>query len=90
MRRHIGFQGNMVGSGTAPGCALRTDQIDKHSSHRSRGYCQEMLSILPIDLTRAFQTDERFVNERRGLEGVAGPMASHVARGLTSQLGVEE
>ena len=48
-----------------------------------------MPTVLPIDHTRVRQADERFVHERGGLEGVAGPLAPHVVRGLASQFGVE-
>ena len=64
-------------------------EIDEHPSHRSRSYREKMPPVLPIDYTRVRHANERFVHERGGLEGVAGPLAPHVVRGLTSQLGIE-
>ena len=70
---------------TEPGLGV----IHQDTSHLPRGHGEEMRAVLPGDI-HLDQLDERFVNDGRGLQRVARPLALHVAAGAVAQLLIYE
>src|SRR5262249_27580166 len=65
-------------------------EIHEYVAHRLSRDCEEVSSILPVDSTVAHQADKRFVNERRGLQSVIGPLSPEITRGEPVQLLVNQ
>jgi hypothetical protein len=55
--------------------------IDQDAPHPQGGHREEVRAVLPAHAARVAQAQVSFVDERRGLEGVAGAFAGHVAMG---------
>ena len=68
---------------------FRARQVDEHTPHRAGGDGEKVVSIVPIDLPRVVQPEERFVDEGRRLKRVAGALAAHVLRRAGSELVVQ-
>src|SRR5262249_2606919 len=47
--------------------------------HRPRRHCEEVSAILPVRFFLIYQSQECFVDERRGLQRVPGALAIHMA-----------
>ena len=69
---------------------VATGVVDKDPPHDLRGHTKEMRAIPPIDPPLIDQSQIRFVDERRRLQGVPHPLASKLARGDAAQLGIHE
>jgi hypothetical protein len=65
-------------------------RIHEDPAHRPRGHREEMRPVLPAHLTDVDQPQVRFVDQRGGLKGVAGPLACHVMPGEAVQLVMDE
>ncbi len=63
--------------------------IDQDAAHLAGGDGEEMRAVLPGHV-HFDELDERFVDDGRGLERVAGPLALHVAAGAVTQLLIYE
>src|SRR5712691_8468949 len=66
-------------------CALYEDL-----AHGEGGNGHEMRTVLESPRALPDQPDERFVHERRGLQGLAGPLAVDVAGRQAAELFVDE
>ena len=77
-------------SSAAFGRMLFACDVDERPAHRPSGDGQEVTAILPVDLVRAGQTQERLVHERRGLQQIARLLATEEQGSLLSELGVEQ
>jgi hypothetical protein len=64
-------------------------EIHEGVTHGTAGDSKEVPPILPVDLMGIRQPQERLVNERRGLEQIAGSSPTHVLRRLLSKLTIE-
>ena len=63
--------------------------VDQDAAHLARGHGEEMRAVLPGHV-HLDQLDEGFVNDGGRLQGVAGPLAFHVAAGAVAQLLIYE
>src|SRR5205085_12565177 len=70
------------------GCRMPAGVVHKDAPHRLRGDAEKMGAVLPADSPLIHQLQERFMDERRGLQGVVAPLAPEVAGGQPAQLGV--
>src|SRR5690349_24588484 len=64
--------------------------IDQQTAHCSRCDRKEMLTILPVSLTRLDETKIDFVHQGGGLERVIRPLTSHQTPGKHMQVRQDE
>ena len=62
--------------------------IDEDPPHHHGSQRHELRAIRPVDPTLIDQAHECFMDERGGLEGVIGALATHVARGEPPKLAI--
>jgi hypothetical protein len=64
--------------------------IDQDPAHDLRRHTKEVRPILPIDLPLIDEPQVHLMNERRRLQGVAGPLAAKLARRYATEFRVDE
>jgi hypothetical protein len=64
--------------------------IDQHLTHHARHERQKVRPVLDIQFRLVEQLEERFVDERRGLERMSGPLPAHERARNPPQLAVDE
>ncbi len=74
----------------ALGRIVATGVVDEDPPHDLCGDPEEMRPIPPIDLALIDESQIRFVDERRRLQGVARPLTTKLAPRDAAQLGVHE
>jgi len=70
--------------------AARARRVHQDAAHRARRHREEVRPVLPVDLADVDHPQVRLVDERRRLEGRAGPFAGHVVAREAVQLAVDE
>ena len=70
--------------------ALGSREVDENPPHQPRGHREEMRAILPLHLPYVDEPDKGFVDQRRGLQGVADAFVRHVAACEAAQLVMDE
>jgi hypothetical protein len=70
------------GAGAALLETLGARHVDQHAAHLPRGHRQEVLAVLPLHVLDVDQTQVRLVDERGGLQAVAGAFTSHARRAM--------
>ena len=63
-----------------------TGVVNKNTPHRFGRRGKEMSLVVPIGLVVAAQAEPGFVDQRRGLEGLAGSFSRHLLRSQSAQL----
>ena len=70
--------------------AARARVIDEHPPHHLRGDAKKVRAVLPGDALLPDQLEVDLVHERGRLKGVSGGFVTQEARGLLSQLAIDE
>jgi hypothetical protein len=70
--------------------ALRAGDIDQDAPHQPRRHRQKVGAVLPVHLSDVDQPQIRLVDERRGLQGLAGSLAREASLRDSPQLTVHE
>ena len=74
-----------------PFCApTRPCFIDQDPAHDLRRHSEKMGAVLPLDILPVHQPQIGLVDERGGLEDVAGSLSRHLARGQVMQFLVDQ
>ena len=76
-------------SASLPG-AVPAGVVDQDSAHHPRGHPKKMCSIVQIDLALVDKPQVHLMNQRRGLQGVIGPLAPKLTRGHAAELRIDE
>ena len=79
VRRYLGslIERNHPQVCTAFGIIPGAREVDKNAPHHSRASCKEVRPVLPLHIPPVDQPKVGFVDERGGLQHVAGPLARH-------------
>jgi hypothetical protein len=64
--------------------------VHEDAAHHFGGHSVELLAVLPAPVRLLREPQPGFVNERSGLEGLAGDFAGHLVRSQTAQFVVKE
>ena len=64
--------------------------IDEHAPHQAGRNPEKVRAVLPADAPGVGQPEKRLVHQRRGLQGVAAPLAAHVPSSQAAQLRLHE
>jgi hypothetical protein len=64
--------------------------VDEDAAHHLRGDAEEVCAVLPLHLRLVDEPHVGFVDERRGLQGVADALLAQVARRQPPQLAVDD
>jgi hypothetical protein len=64
-------------------------EIDQDLAHHVSRESHEMRAAVPVNVV-ADETDVCFVDQRSGLEGVVGPLATHIGFGEAVKLGINQ
>jgi hypothetical protein len=75
----------VFGAGAATLAAFAAGAGDKDAAHRLGGGAEEVRAVLPRLVRRVHELQPGFVDERGGLERVAGGFAGHLVRGQAAQ-----
>ena len=68
----------------------RARVVDEDASHQLRGDAVEVRAVLPADVLLVYQPEVGFVNQRGGLQCVAGALPADVLAGQPAQLPVDQ
>ena len=69
---------------------MPTGAVDQDPAHDLCGDTKEVSPVPPIDLPLIDESQVGFVDERRRLQRVPGPLATQLAPGDAAQLGIYE
>ena len=69
---------------------LGARHIHEHAPHHLRGHREKVRPVLPPHLRRIHQSQIGLVNQRGGLQAVAGPLAAHIAVREAAQLRIDQ
>jgi hypothetical protein len=64
--------------------------LNENLPHQVRGSTKEMRAIVPGNLRLIYQAQKRFVDQRRGLQGVTGLFTAQIAFRLLAQLVIHD
>ena len=59
--------------------AARAGEVDQNAAHQLSRDSEEMSAVPPAHVVGINQLEVSLIDQRGGLEGVAGPFSSHVA-----------
>ena len=90
LRHHPLVERDPLPAAAALGGVAGAGALHQDLAHRQRGNGDEVGAVLELARPLGRQLEEGFVDERRGLESLAGPLAADVARGDAAQLVVDE
>ena len=72
------------------GVMMAARVVNQDAPHQLRRDAEKMSAVLPLHVLLIYQPQVGFIDQRRGLQSVAGAFAAHVTAGELSQLGVDQ